>query len=169
MALPAIVKVGSLAYFLWLLFHEEPKKVPAPAPAPKPEPQVPPSSEAPPDDIAVRPAPTTVPVPCAGPVLAKRWTLCDGGGVHAVGATTSQGDYDALYHGVTKRLICVVDNTTYDADGNSAWVAALVPYISKTTQKATDAGDPNGLPLGLNVAPTRQGEVPFFPLVYKGL
>lgn len=169
MAIPLIVKGGAVALLLWELLKGEPK-----AEAPKaPAPIVPPPQGVP---DAPPPAPA-VEVPCAAPTLAKRWTLCDNG-MSAVDGTTSQGTYDALYHPVTKHLIAVVDNSTYRTTGDgtdgrdveqSAWVAAVAKYVNRKSQMPTSAGDVDGLPIGIEVAPTRIGEVPFFPLVYKGV
>lgn len=151
MAIPVIVKAGGIAWLLWELFRDRGKPAPP--------------TQKPPENPVVKEPETTVPArpvatPCAGPVLGRRWRLCDDGG-HAIRGTTSQGDYDALYHPTTKHLVAVVDNTTYDDSGESAYVVATVPYASKVTGQVTNAADPNGLPLGYNVLPGRVG-VPMF-------
>lgn len=156
MAIPVVVKLGSVAAFLYYLLKGKPVAKPAAKPEPKPEPV---------------PVPVVVPVapaPCAAPTLANRWRLCSDG-PSAVGGTSSQGDYDALYQKDTRNLICVVDNTTYDEGGDSAWVAAVGDYISKVTQKPTSPGDPNAIGIGLRVASNRTGQVPLFPLKLKPL
>ncbi len=171
MAIPLIVKAGGVAWLLWELFRGKKETKPPEAKAPenpvvRPEPATNAATQV--EPIPALPAPKPM-SSCSAPVLAKRWTICEGGATYAVGAVTSQGTYDALYHPTTHKLVAVIDNSTYSDDGNSAWVAAMPLYINPTTQKTTGPDNPSSLWAGYLVAPTRTGEVPFFPADYKGL
>lgn len=156
MAIPVIVKGGAVAWLLWELFRGEKKPEPKPAPVvPAPIVPVPAPLPAKPLEVKPEPAPATpveAPV-CGAPIVGKRWTLCDQG-PSAVGHTVSQGIYDALYHPQTRSLIAIVDNTTYDDEGKSAWVAGVGNFIGGTL-------------IGFKIAPTREGDgVPISPMTF---
>ncbi len=93
-------KVVGVGILLYLAFRgQKAAAAPAPKPTPKPEP--------------------TPPKPvCPGPVVGKRWKIC------GVRPTISEGDFDALYSGTDGRLVAIVNNTTYDDNGDSAMVVA---------------------------------------------
>jgi hypothetical protein len=73
---------------------------------------------------------------CREPVVGQRWAVCAPSGPKL--ATVSQGNFDALYDHVTRSLVAVVDNTTYDDTGDTAvvvsrssapWAADSLPAI----------------------------------------
>lgn len=108
--LPALIKFGS---FAWLVFMATRKEKPAdPKPAdPKPTPTTGGLTKPTRPDATTTGTVTQAPRPaCRPPALGAIWLTC------TVGGTTSQGDYDALYHEATKKLLAVVHNPTYQLD-----------------------------------------------------
>jgi hypothetical protein len=93
-------KVIGLGIAIWLALRG---KKPAPPPA-TPKPKLP---------------PVVTPPSCREPVGGARWKICD------VAGTIDERNYQALYHKSTKRLVAIIDTTTYDDTGETAVVVAV--------------------------------------------
>lgn len=141
MVVPVIVKVGAVGWLLWEILKGKKPAATTPAPAPVVVPVVAPKPEAP------------------GPVIGKRWTFPPSGqtysvrGTQSIDSTLDATTYDALYAESDSRLVAIIDASTYDDNGDSAWVAAVVSgsTVKWSATRLVDGKAPATFPMTLHV------------------